>query len=61
MLASPIMSEIESKKRKRSLYFPEEMLAEIIAESNRLDRPISWVVHRAWKLAREHIQKLPGA
>lgn len=48
-------------KRKQSLYFPEEMLREIQDEARRLDRSLSWVVQKAWKVAREQIKKLPSA
>ena len=41
-----------SDKRKQSLYFPEAMLQEIKDEAARLDRSLSWVVQRAWKMAR---------
>lgn len=47
-------------KRKQSLYFPEEMLAEINAEAARLDRSLSWVVQAAWKNARDRIKAFPG-
>ncbi len=47
-------------KRKQSLYFPEKMLDEIKAEAARLDRSLSWMVQRAWKVAREDIKKLPS-
>ena len=47
-------------KRKQSLYFPEEMLAEINAEAARLDRSLSWVVQAAWKNARDRIKSFPG-
>jgi len=47
-------------KRKQSLYFPEQMLAEIAEEAKRLDRSLSWVVQRAWKLAKAEIKKLPS-
>jgi uncharacterized small protein (TIGR04563 family) len=50
----------KSDKRKQSLYFPESMLQEIKEEANRLDRSLSWVVQRAWKLARVDIKKLPS-
>jgi len=50
----------EKDKRKQSLYFTAEMLGEIKAEAARLDRSLSWVVQRAWKLAREEIRKLPS-
>jgi uncharacterized small protein (TIGR04563 family) len=46
--------------RKQSLYFPEEMLREIVAEARRLERSLSWVVQRAWKGARAEIKKLPS-
>jgi uncharacterized small protein (TIGR04563 family) len=46
-------------KRKQSLYFPEVMLQEIQREAARLDRSLSWVMQRAWKLARAELRKLP--
>ena len=49
-----------SDKRKQSLYFPETMLSEIKDEAARLDRSLSWVVQRAWKLARADIRKIPS-
>ncbi len=49
----------KSDKRKQSLYFPETMLQEIKEEAARLDRSLSWVVQRAWKIAREQIKKTP--
>jgi len=48
-------------KRKQSLYFPEEMLAEIKQEAARLDRSLSWVVQRAWKSAREKLKAFPAS
>lgn len=50
----------KSDKRKQSLYFPESMLEEIKDEAARLDRSLSWIVQRAWKLARLEIKKLPS-
>ena len=47
-------------KRKQSLYFPEEMLREIQTEAARQDRSLSWIVQKAWVIARETIQKYPG-
>lgn len=52
--------ETKSDKRKQSLYFPESMLQEIKEEAARLDRSLSWVVQRAWKLARVDVKKLPS-
>ena len=49
-----------SDKRKQSLYFPEEMLLEIKAEAERQDRSLSWIVQKAWKLARTEIAKYPS-
>lgn len=49
-----------SDKRKQSLYFPESMLQEIKDEAIRLDRSLSWVVQRAWKLARIEVRKIPS-
>ena len=50
----------KTDKRKQSLYFPESMLQEIKEEAARLDRSLSWIVQRAWKLARVEIKKLPS-
>jgi uncharacterized small protein (TIGR04563 family) len=50
----------KSDKRKQSLYFPEEMLAEISAEANRQDRSLSWIVQKAWKIARREIMQYPS-
>lgn len=50
----------KTDKRKQSLYFPETMLQEIKEEAARLDRSLSWVVQRAWKIARLEIKKLPS-
>jgi uncharacterized small protein (TIGR04563 family) len=47
-------------KRKQSLYFPEEMLTEIQTEAARQDRSLSWIVQKAWIIARDTIQKYPG-
>ena len=50
----------KTDKRKQSLYFPESMLQEIKEEAARLDRSLSWVVQRAWKISRQEIKKLPS-
>ena len=49
-----------SDKRKQSLYFPEDMLKEIQEEATRQDRSLSWIVQKAWKIARTEIQKYPS-
>ncbi len=50
----------KTDKRKQSLYFPESMLQEIKEEAARLDRSLSWVVQRSWKISRLDIKKLPS-
>lgn len=50
-----------SDKRKQSLYFPEDMLQEIRHEAERLDRSLSWLLQRAWKLARKELSEIPGS
>ena len=47
-------------KRKQSLYFPEEMLKEIGDEATRQDRSLSWIVQKAWKVARKDIMRIPS-
>jgi uncharacterized small protein (TIGR04563 family) len=47
-------------KRKQSLYFPEDMLREIKAEATRQDRSLSWIVQKAWKIARGDVSKYPA-
>ena len=47
-------------KRKQSLYFPEDMLQEIQTEAARQDRSLSWIVQKAWKIARKDIMKYPS-
>ena len=50
----------QTDKRKQSLYFPEDMLAEIKREALRQDRSLSWIVQQAWRIAREDIKKFPS-
>jgi uncharacterized small protein (TIGR04563 family) len=47
-------------KRKQSLYFPEDMLQEIRTEASRQDRSLSWIVQKAWKIARSEMSKMPS-
>jgi uncharacterized small protein (TIGR04563 family) len=37
-------------KRKLSIYIPEFVLREMEIEARRLDRPLSWLIHRAWRI-----------
>lgn len=50
----------KSDPRKVSVYLPEAMRDEILAEGQRQDRSISWLLQKAWRRAREEIQKMPG-
>ncbi|MBW2731082.1 MAG: TIGR04563 family protein [Deltaproteobacteria bacterium] len=50
-----------SDKRKQSLYFPEQMLQEIREQASRLDRSLSWIMQRAWKVARKDLKAVPSA
>ena len=54
-------SSTSSDKRKQSLYFPEAMLQEIEEEAARQDRSKSWIVQKAWMIARKEIAKFPSA
>jgi uncharacterized small protein (TIGR04563 family) len=49
-----------SDKRKQSLYFPEDMLEEIKREAERQDRSLSWIVQKAWNIAKQDIAKYPS-
>ena len=53
-------SESKSDKRKQSVYFPVDMLDEIQKEAIRQDRTVSWIVQRAWKIARDEILLYPS-
>jgi uncharacterized small protein (TIGR04563 family) len=46
-------------KRKQSLYFPEQMLDEIRDEATRQDRSLSWLIQRAWLIARDDLRRIP--
>jgi uncharacterized small protein (TIGR04563 family) len=43
--------------RKRSFYFPDWMTREVEVEAMRLDRSVSWILQRAWKLARADMHR----
>lgn len=47
--------------RKQSIYFPGEMMDELLAQAKRLDRSFSWVVTQCCKRGGlEHVKALPG-
>lgn len=42
-------------KRKQSVYIPDDMLEEVQAEMTRQERPFSWLMQKAYEIARERI------
>ena len=50
----------DTDKRKQSLYFPDDMLKEVMREAVRLDRSLSWMVQHAWRVACEEVRKFPS-
>jgi uncharacterized small protein (TIGR04563 family) len=46
------------RPNKQCISFPAPMLREIEKEAIRLDRSVSWVVQRAWKISRDELKKL---
>ena len=46
-------------KRKVTLYFRDEVLAETQREAVRQDRSISWIIQAAWRLARAELRAMP--
>lgn len=47
-------------KRKRSLYFPDNILREMQSEAKRQERSLSWIVQYAWRIARDELMRLPS-
>jgi len=47
-------------KRKRSLYFPDNILREMQSEAKRQERSLSWIVQYAWRIARSELMRLPS-
>jgi uncharacterized small protein (TIGR04563 family) len=56
-----VYNSLMHDKRKQSLYFPVGMLEEVVAEATRMDRSLSWVVQKAWEIAKEKLRELPAA
>jgi len=55
------LSPQPSQGERQSIYFPKDMAEEIKAEALRQDRSISWIIQKAWRIARPKMQQLPGA
>lgn len=47
-------------KKKMTLYFSEDVIAETKREALRQDRSLSWVMEIAWKIARERLKTMPS-
>jgi uncharacterized small protein (TIGR04563 family) len=47
-------------KKKKSFYFPFDVLAEIQAEAARQNRSVSWLIQRAWRIAQPVFQEQPA-
>lgn len=47
-------------RNKKSVSLSERTLSELKEESVRLERSLSWLINRAWKLARTEIQRIPS-
>ena len=43
---------------KQTLYFPEPVLAQLMAEAARQERSVSWLLARAWERGREAVMAL---
>jgi len=52
------MTKRGRRKQKHSFYFPDWMSREVEAEAARLDRSTSWILQRAWKVARAELARL---
>lgn len=46
--------------RKRSLYFPGDVIVEVRAEAQRLGKSLSWILQQAWTISSEQMKKFPG-
>jgi uncharacterized small protein (TIGR04563 family) len=49
-----------SDRRKITIYLPTEILLEIRVQADRLDRTVSWLLQRGWKLSKKLIQASPA-
>ena len=52
---------VKQRKVKQSVYLPEDMLTQLREEADRLERPVSWLLNRAWSIALPQIGALPDA
>jgi uncharacterized small protein (TIGR04563 family) len=49
------------RNRKVSVYLTAEIVDELLIESARQKRPLSWLLEHAWALAKVRIAQFPSA
>lgn len=47
------------KGAKTSMYFTDEMMAEVGAEAQRLDQSLSKVIQMAWNVSKDELKQFP--
>lgn len=55
------MPKRNERHRRQCLYIQSDMLDEIRVEADRQERSLSWIIQRAWTLARKRVSSMPGA
>jgi uncharacterized small protein (TIGR04563 family) len=50
----------DNPQSRKSFYFPQDIIEELLKEAKRLDRSPSWLLQHAWKLAKKSIAALPS-
>lgn len=60
-LPASASDELVSDDRKRTVFFNAADLDELKREAARLDRSVSWVTQRAWKIARRQVRAIPAS
>lgn len=60
-LPEPGDAQTQKTRRPMSIYLGTEIEAELRAEAARVDRTPSWILQRAWRIAKEQIKALPSA
>lgn len=45
--------------RHVSIYLPREILDQVMAEAERLERSPAWLLQQAWRIARVKLQAAP--
>lgn len=51
----------DQRQKRQCLYIQVDLLKEIRTEAERLDRSLSWIMQRAWRVARKDLASMPGA